>query len=323
MPSPRNGAVGEFRFGGGQVPRGAYRFTVTEGLRGEYLLQPNEWINKPWGFSMVPAQVRITSGGLEGLINARGCGRISARVAGFIAPPPPPPPPVPAPPSITAQLREVLRQDALSWNSNKLDQNSAGTAMRDPRAANTPTYRLPYSYNRGKPGWIAGRFDASGRLTCVEFHDYLGTCRAPRSEAEFQAAERKRREIELTHARDADEAAIAAGRKPYPGLKFVLLSAPSWKITPAGCLDQASGDIEKVRVEVRNGRREVVKDYGEFINTTTDLVRNHCKTRVTYSRHGETHTLPAGGVHIWRCYFGRDENVFGQLVSYAKGCYKD
>ena len=161
LPSLRNGTEGEFRFGGGLVPRGRFVFTLLSKTCDDFLLKPLRWIEQPRGFTMVGADVTIRGGRLQGQITARVCGTISATEvsAQRTQPAITTAATTPATLAVTGQLKEILRQDALWWYSNKLDAGSVSEASRI-SGQDGIDYRVRYTYNGGRAGWMVGRYDS-------------------------------------------------------------------------------------------------------------------------------------------------------------------
>lgn len=321
LPDLRNGTQGEFRFGGGQVPRGRFTFTLLSKTGDDFLLQPLRWIEQPRGYTMVGADVTIRGGRLQGQITARVCGKISATEVSVqgtrsyetteaTSP---------APLAITKQLKEVLRQDALWWYANKLDVGSASEASRI-SGQDGIDYRVRYTFNGGRAGWMVGRYDQSGKLQCVIFHDYWGDCRAPRSEATYLAQKRDAEAAEKRRA--AQQVAIdrAAGVHVDKGLKYSKMEG-RYKPSPSNCLFTAAAGRDRETAELRDEYGNV-ETIGSYTRRTYDVVKNICKTTATYVREGESHSIGAGSLQRWICYYNRGETALGGINSTLWGCSK-
>jgi hypothetical protein len=102
----------------------------------------------------------------------------------------------------------ALEQDAGSWAFNRLDSGSAGqiqkqTEYQPPEVV----YRMPYTYNGGRQGWIEGFF-LEGKLQSIRYHDNSNWAairtEADRRFAEWEAHENMRRNSSSAWCRNLD-----------------------------------------------------------------------------------------------------------------------
>lgn len=76
-------------------------------------------------------------------------------------------------------MEELVQIDARGWMFNRYDRGSMSNVQQ---VASSPDGRTvviygEYTYNGGRGGWVRARF-VGGQFSCIEFHDFAGTCRA-------------------------------------------------------------------------------------------------------------------------------------------------
>lgn len=81
--------------------------------------------------------------------------------------------------SLAELIDEIIAYDSNRWTWNSYDYASVTGAHVDQATASGQSGILHanYTYNRGSPGWIKVHI-IGGRIDCLEYHDFPGTCRA-------------------------------------------------------------------------------------------------------------------------------------------------
>lgn len=75
-----------------------------------------------------------------------------------------------------AVMDSVVMRDSWGWMLNRYDRGSVRNTRVEHRSAHERIVHSDYTYNGGVPGWVRLHI-AEGRLGCVEYHDFSGTCR--------------------------------------------------------------------------------------------------------------------------------------------------
>ncbi len=77
---------------------------------------------------------------------------------------------------LDAVMDRIVTRDSWGWMFNRYDRGSVRNTRVEHRSGRDRVVYSTYSYNGGAQGWVRLHiFD--GRLGCVEYHDFSGTCR--------------------------------------------------------------------------------------------------------------------------------------------------
>lgn len=75
-----------------------------------------------------------------------------------------------------AIMDRIITRDSWGWMFNRYDRGSARNTRVEARNGRDRLVYSEYTYNGGAPGWVH-LLIVDGRLACVEYHDFQGTCR--------------------------------------------------------------------------------------------------------------------------------------------------
>lgn len=80
---------------------------------------------------------------------------------------------------LTANMDAVVRTDSSGWMFNRYDRGSMRNVqvLESSSDGATAVVYGEYSYNGGSRGWVKARL-VNGQLSCLEFWDFAGRCRA-------------------------------------------------------------------------------------------------------------------------------------------------
>jgi hypothetical protein len=84
-----------------------------------------------------------------------------------------------ASPEAVRALDAFVTADSKSWVRNRYDYGSIYDASVEQRSADNSqvTFFARYTYNGGRRGWVRVK-TTDGHFSCMEFHDFAGTCRS-------------------------------------------------------------------------------------------------------------------------------------------------
>lgn len=77
---------------------------------------------------------------------------------------------------LDAVMDRIVTRDSWGWMLNRYDRGSVRNTRVEHRSGRDRIVYSDYTYNGGTPGWVR-LYIVDGRLGCVEYHDFSGTCR--------------------------------------------------------------------------------------------------------------------------------------------------
>lgn len=77
---------------------------------------------------------------------------------------------------LDAAMDRIVTRDSWGWMLNRYDRGSVRNSRVEHRSGRDRIVYSDYTYNGGTPGWVR-LFLVDGRIGCVEYHDFAGTCR--------------------------------------------------------------------------------------------------------------------------------------------------
>jgi len=77
---------------------------------------------------------------------------------------------------LDAIMDRIVTRDSWGWMFNRYDRGSVRNTRVEARVGRDRLVYSDYTYNGGTPGWVR-LYIVDGRLGCVEYHDFSGTCR--------------------------------------------------------------------------------------------------------------------------------------------------
>ncbi|MEZ5961698.1 MAG: hypothetical protein R3C30_14940 [Hyphomonadaceae bacterium] len=77
---------------------------------------------------------------------------------------------------LDAVMDRIVTRDSWGWMFNRYDRGSVRNTRVEHRSGRDRIVYSDYTYNGGTPGWVR-LYIVDGRLGCVEYHDFSGTCR--------------------------------------------------------------------------------------------------------------------------------------------------
>jgi hypothetical protein len=100
---------------------------------------------------------------------------VSARVAAPGATPPPV-----GGDQLRQRLESIIAGDARGWSSNRYEAGSIRNVRitEGSEASGNYSARGEYTFNNDKGGWVVVKLEG-GRVKCLQYHDFSGTCRPP------------------------------------------------------------------------------------------------------------------------------------------------
>lgn len=75
-----------------------------------------------------------------------------------------------------AIMDRIITRDSWGWMFNRYDRGSVRNTRVEARNGRDRLVYSEYTYNGGTPGWMH-LLIVDGRVACVEYHDFAGTCR--------------------------------------------------------------------------------------------------------------------------------------------------